>query len=121
MTVQRDQASLPSGADSVPAPLPPSKAVGHDSHAEGAHHAAHAENRHGDAPNDGAHAWADGLLVALHPSGVEEGAQFLGVENQESIETSQKKNRREMTETKAAVTSRSRMTEMFGSNHRLVG
>lgn len=92
MTVKRDQASLPSGVDSVPAPSPPSKAVGHDSHAEGAHHATHTEDRHGDAPDNGAHVRADGLLVALHPGGVEEGAQFLGVENQERIETSQKKS-----------------------------
>lgn len=55
----------------------PSKSVRHDSHAEGAHHAAHAEDGHGDAPDDGAGARADRLLVAFHPGVVEEGSQFL--------------------------------------------
>lgn len=60
----------------------PAKAVRHDAHAEGAHHAAHAEDGDGDAPDDGADPRGDGDAIALHPGVVEERSEFLVVEGE---------------------------------------
>lgn len=61
-------------------PAVPAKSVGHDTHAEGAHHAAHTKDGNGNAPHDGADARVDGHAVTLHPGVVEERSEFLRTE-----------------------------------------
>lgn len=64
-------------AHEIEFPRVPAKSIGHDAHAEGAHHAAHTKDGDGNAPDDGADARVDGLAVTLHPGVVEERLEFL--------------------------------------------